>query len=63
MGVTFSSYIPEPGFPFTRMDDHCGLFKDDFDWSTLDDDYLRKIGAMTGRGMREKPSQRIKQPA
>jgi len=44
MGVTFSSYMPPPGFPYTASDHHCGLFKDDFDWRSLDDDYLHRIG-------------------
>lgn len=55
MGVSFSSYIPEPGFPYTRAEHACGLFRDDFDWSTLDVGYLRRIGAMNGNVLREKP--------
>ena len=55
MGVTFSSYMPEPGFPYTRAEHACGLFRDDFDWSTLDVDYLRRIGVIRGGVMREKP--------
>lgn len=45
MGVEFSSYMPAPGFPFSEAHFHCGCFKDDFDWSTLPDDYLDSIGA------------------
>lgn len=44
MGIAFSSYIPPPGFPWTKADFHCGLFRDDFDWSSLDADYLTRIG-------------------
>lgn len=45
MGIQFCSYTPPPGHPLTKADFHCGLFKDDFDWSTLDAEYLKKIGA------------------
>lgn len=55
IGVTFSSYTPEPGFPYTRAEHVCGLFRDDFDWSTLDAEYLRRIGAMKNNVMRAKP--------
>ncbi|MCA3276486.1 MAG: hypothetical protein ING26_13290 [Roseomonas sp.] len=58
MGVTFSSYMPEPGFPYTRAEHACGLFRDDFDWSTLDTRYLRRIGAMKGHSLRNKPERR-----
>jgi hypothetical protein len=61
MGITFSSYNPGPGLPFTRMDFHCGKFEDTFDWSTLDQDYLRHIGAMRGDRLKEKP-QHWRQP-
>lgn len=55
MGVTFSSYTPEPGFPFTLAEHACGMFRDDFDWSALDASYLRRIGAMAGNEMKTKP--------
>jgi len=45
MGITFSSYLPAPGFPSSCATDHCGLFRDDFDWASLGDLYLRRIGA------------------
>ena len=55
MGVAFSSYTPAPGFPVSAHDFRCGLFRDDFDWSTLDADYLHRIGAMRGGKLRDKP--------
>jgi hypothetical protein len=55
MGISFFSYTPPPGLPFTYADFHCGKFQDDFDWSTLDDDYLRRINAMKGDKLRSKP--------
>lgn len=55
-GGGFSSYTPPPGYPY-RPDDHwCSLFKDDFDWSTLDPEYLRSVGAMRNGELRDKPS-------
>lgn len=45
LNITFSSYMPPPGFPFTRAEFRCGKFQDDFDWQTLPPEYLRKIGA------------------
>ena len=47
MGISFCSYTPPPGFPLTKAEFHCGLFKDDFDWSSLPPEYLKKIGAKT----------------
>lgn len=41
----FSSYTPPPGLPYTKAQDHCGKFRDQFDWSTLDQEYLARIGA------------------
>jgi hypothetical protein len=55
MGVTWASYTPAPGFPLTRARDHCGKFKDDFDWSTLDWPYLKKIGAVAYGVLKPKP--------
>lgn len=54
----WSSYTPEPGFPFTSADHHCGLFRDDFDWETLPAEYLERIGAMQGGQLRQKPERR-----
>lgn len=55
IGATFSSHFAPPGFPFTRDDHYCGLFRDDFDWSTLDADYLTRIGAMKDGVLKSKP--------
>ena len=55
MGIPFSSLQIEPGFPFTKSTHVCGLFRDDFDWSILADDYLEQIGAMRHGQMRAKP--------
>lgn len=45
MGIEWSSYTPAPGQPWTSRDHVCGAFKDDFDWASLDADYLVRIGA------------------
>ena len=45
LGITFSTYTPAPGQPYTTHDHVCGAFKDDFDWTTLDPEYLKRIGA------------------
>lgn len=45
MGISWSSYLPSPGQIITRAKHVCEKFKDDFDWSTLDSDYLKRIGA------------------
>lgn len=62
MGVKFSSYIPGPGFPFTRQDHYCGMFRDEFDWSTLPEIYLHRIGAMRDGEIKEKPKHRRGSP-
>lgn len=56
MGISFSSYPPPPGFPCSRATDWCGKFKDDFDWASLGEVYLTKIGAMRQGKMWPKPS-------
>jgi len=56
MGITFSSYTPPPGFPFSSATFHCGKFRDGFDWSVLDTEYLTRIGAMRDGEMKPKPS-------
>ena len=55
MGITFSSYMPAPGFPFSSAEDHCGKFSDYFDWSTLEHDYLNRIGALRNGIIKPKP--------
>ena len=55
IGVEWSSYAFSPGFPYTDAKHGCGLFSDAFDWATLDDEYLRRIGAMKGNVLRAKP--------
>ena len=56
LGFTFFSYTPAPGHPYTQIDDVCGEFKDDFDWSSLDQNYLIKIGAFWGGKLQPKPN-------
>ena len=55
MGITFCSYTPPPGLPMTEAEFYCGEFRDDFDWSTLDREYLAKIGAIRNGDLRKKP--------
>jgi len=55
MGITFSSYMPAPGFPFSNAENYCGKFRDDFDWSTLERDYLSRIGALRNGSLKPKP--------
>lgn len=54
-GILFSSLPVSPGFPHTKGHQHCGLFSDEFDWSSLDAEYLNRIGAMEGGTLRAKP--------
>ena len=55
VGIRSCSWMPEPGFPITSDDFHCGKFRDDFDWSTLDPEYLERIGAMKFGKLKPKP--------
>lgn len=55
LGVDFCTYTPPPGFPMTKGEFYCGKFKDDFDWSSLELDYLKRIGAFRDGVMRGKP--------
>ena len=55
LGMTFSSYMPPPGFPYSRSDEWCGKFRDDFDWASLGEVYLTRIGAMRHGKMWPKP--------
>lgn len=56
MGISFSTYRFKPGFPSCRASDHCGKFEDSFDWSTLEADYLRTIGAVFNGKLQDKPT-------
>jgi hypothetical protein len=55
MGISMSSYIPAPGFPITDHTFVCGLFRDNFDWTSLSPEYLAEIGALRDGILREKP--------
>ncbi len=55
LGAICSSYDPGPDFPFTNSEEWCGRFKDDFDWSELEESYLLKIGALSDGALRAKP--------
>ena len=44
LDIGWSTYTPPPGFPLTRADFQCGLFRDEFDWLSLPEEYRRKIG-------------------
>ena len=56
MGMTFCSLDPGPGFISTKMEQHCGKFQDEFDWSALDAKYLEDIGAMRDGKLKAKPT-------
>lgn len=56
LGITWSSHPFDPGFPYTKASDHCGLFRDEFDWTQLDALYLRRIGAIVKGRLQPKPS-------
>lgn len=45
LGVEVCTYTPAPGYPFTKAEHRCGLFRDDFDWQSLPKQYLDRIGA------------------
>lgn len=47
LGAYGSSLSPEAGHIMTLRDHHCGDFVDTFDWSTLPQSYLRRIGRDT----------------
>ncbi len=55
MGISHSTRPFAPGFPVTKATDWCGKFKDDFDWDSLDDLYLRRIGAVLKGCLQPKP--------
>ena len=58
VGITNWTGPKKPGFPMTEGSFWCGKFRDDFDWSSLPDDYLVRIGAKFGGVLQEKPSRR-----
>lgn len=51
LGLRGCSYVPPPDHPYTKMDFVCGAFKDGFDWSTLEEEYLMRIGFPTEHGI------------
>lgn len=56
MGIQWSTlHNPSPGYPFTKARHCCSNFKDEFDWSTLPDDYLVKVGAKFSGVLQPKP--------
>lgn len=55
----YSGPTPEPGLPWSRARFYCGKFRDEFDWSTLDQEYLEHIGATHFGKLKPKPSQPI----
>lgn len=44
MGWVGSTLQIAPDHPYTDQDHLCGLFEDKFDWTTLDETYLKRIG-------------------
>lgn len=44
LGIEWASRMPGAGHVWTRMDHHCGDFKDEFDWSSLPIGYRVRIG-------------------
>lgn len=56
MGIHSSSVPFKPGHPVTNAKYHCGMFRDDFDWPSLGEFYLRKIGAIYKGKMQQRPS-------
>ncbi|MFN4168110.1 MAG: hypothetical protein ACK4HD_07380 [Pannonibacter phragmitetus] len=55
LGIQSCTAQLAPGFPMTQHDFHCGLFADEFDWSTLDIDYLIRIEAVRDGALTPKP--------
>jgi len=51
----YTGPIPAPDYPFTRAWGACVNFKDDFDWSSLPQEYLVEIGAVRNGVLRDKP--------
>lgn len=46
VGIISWSGPLKPGYPLTQGDHWCGKFRDEFDWSSLDEEYLNRIGAI-----------------
>lgn len=44
IGLQAASLSPGAGHIMTMREHHCGEFKDEFDWSAMPADYLRRIG-------------------
>jgi len=59
MDIEWSTLRFKPSHPFTKAEDWCGKFSDEFDWSSLDELYLHRIGAMVRGKMQPKPKQRL----
>ena len=55
VGIVSWSGPLKPGHPMTHGDHWCGQFRDEFDWSTLDRDYLSRVGAMDNGSLKQKP--------
>lgn len=47
---SFRLRAKDAGHILTNREHHCGDFKDDFDWSTLPPNYLRRIGGAPNGG-------------
>ena len=55
LGPGFCSYTPPPGLPYSEATFYCGKFRDEFDWSSLEMDYLSRIGALHHGRLKQKP--------
>jgi len=58
IGIFNCSLPPATSHVLTKSNEWCGEFKDDFNWSDLDSDYLDSIGAMICGRVMEKPNHR-----
>ncbi|MDR6511435.1 hypothetical protein J2792_002307 [Novosphingobium capsulatum] len=45
LGIRSATIEAAPGQPFTEPSHVCGAFQDNFDWCSLDAEYLERIGA------------------
>lgn len=55
IGIVSWSGPLKPGYPMTHGDHWCGQFRDEFDWSILDRDYLGRVGALDRGSLKSKP--------